>query len=65
MTSPIQSDHGWPQEPESHLWGPWATFTGLPKASQHRQCVHPMCSAVQYREIRGDAPGPATTERPR
>jgi hypothetical protein len=64
MTSPVLSEHNWPKETSTHVWGAWFAFSGPPKASEYRKCCHPGCSAVQYREIKGEKPGPATTERP-
>lgn len=44
------TQHNWPSAPSEHVWGPWMTKRGLPKAVQYRTCVHPLCNAVQERE---------------
>lgn len=44
-----QMVHAWPPLGE-HLWGKWQNKTGLPKATQYRTCVHPLCNEVQERE---------------
>lgn len=42
-------EHNWPTKGD-HLFGPWYNKTGLPKATQYRQCVHPLCEAVEERK---------------
>lgn len=44
-------NHQWPSDPEEHVWGPWMAKTGLPKPTQYRTCVHPLCKAVEVREV--------------
>jgi len=41
-------NHNWPA-PEEHVWSPWMTKTGLPKATQWRGCVHPECHETEER----------------
>ena len=40
--------HDWPL-PGEHLFGPWLTMTGMPKATQYRVCIHPECRHVEKR----------------
>lgn len=48
-------NHNWPTD-GSCVWGPWMNHTareGAKKPTQYRQCVHPECREVQYREVSG------------
>jgi hypothetical protein len=50
MDSNPPTDHAWPTDPRAHVWSPWYPNTGLPKPTQYRTCVHPMCRAVEHQE---------------
>lgn len=67
MTSPVLTDHQWPQSPDGHVYGPWMPFSGPPAGahSQYRQCCHPRCAFVEYRVFKGAEPQKPTTERPK
>ena len=41
-------DHQWPTDPQQHLWGPWHSEKGLPRPTQYRICVHPLCHEVEH-----------------
>lgn len=47
--------HQWPNGTVGvqHLWGPWYAKDarrGVKKPTQYRQCQHPLCGHVEYRE---------------
>lgn len=45
--------HNWPKDPEEHAWGPWFAKTGIKlgvKPTQYRQCIDPLCHAIQVRD---------------
>lgn len=45
--------HDWPNRQDEHVWSPWWPNTprvGMKPATQYRQCIHPTCHAVEYRE---------------
>jgi hypothetical protein len=44
------TNHKWPEDSRQHVWGPWLVKTGPPKPTHYRQCVHPQCKAVDYRD---------------
>lgn len=44
-------DHNWPTDPDEHVWGPWLIKSGMPNAVRYRMCVHPLCTAVETKEV--------------
>lgn len=45
----INLKHTWPAD-GACLFGPWMQKTGLPKPTDYRNCVHPACNQVEYRD---------------
>lgn len=41
--------HKWPVD-DSCLWSEWKSATGLPNPTQYRNCIHPECNKVEYRD---------------
>lgn len=44
-----QMVHAWPPLGE-HLWSDWQNDKPMPKATQYRTCVHPLCKEVERRD---------------